>query len=84
MGKQKSLHKSSRDYDTSNPTYACGTPVEHNPNLTDAQAMAMPLCTECFPNGMTAVDVRIEAEEEPTVKPEACGVVKVGNKLVWV
>jgi len=50
MGKQKSLlHKSCDDYDTSNPTYACGETVEHNPNLTDAQAMALNKCPNCFP-----------------------------------
>jgi len=49
MGKQKSLlHKSSNDYDSSNPKYACGAPVEHNPNLTDAQAMALGKCPNCF------------------------------------
>jgi len=50
--KQHFLHKSNNDYDTSNPTYACGEPVEHRPNLTDAQAMAQQTCPKCFPNGL--------------------------------
>ena len=50
---EKYLHKGRNEgYDTSNPTYACGEPVEHRPNMTDAQAMALKTCPKCFPNGL--------------------------------
>ena len=48
---ERYLHKSNKEYDFSNPTYACGAPVEHRPNLTDAQALALKTCPKCFPNG---------------------------------
>ncbi len=51
---ERYLHKSNNKYNTSNPTYACGEPVEHRPNLTDAQAMALKTCPKCFPNGKPA------------------------------
>ena len=55
MGKQEHLlHKSSKNYDFSNPTYACGDPVLHRPNLTDAQALALKTCPKCFPDGRPA------------------------------
>lgn len=46
------LHKSSREYDSSKPIYACGEEVTHRPNLTDAQAMALKTCPKCFPEGL--------------------------------
>jgi len=49
------LHKSAIAYDFSNPTYACGEPTESHPNMTDAQAMALPVCPKCFPSGFSVV-----------------------------
>ncbi len=49
MAETKYLHKGSQHYDFKNPSYACGSPMEHRPNLTDAQAKRMTLCPKCFP-----------------------------------
>jgi len=51
------LHKSALLYNFSNPTYACGAPKQSHPNMTDAQAMALKTCPECFPSGFSAAKV---------------------------
>ena len=86
MGKTKSLlHKSSNDYDTSNPKYACGAPVEHNPNLTDAQAMALDRCPNCFPNGFKVGASRTFIEERPTKKQKVVeGLLARGIGGAWL
>ena len=50
---EKYLHKGCQQYDFRNPSYACGEPIEHRPNLTDAQAKRMTLCPKCFPKTKT-------------------------------
>ncbi len=64
------LHIGSKEYDYKNPSYACGEPITHNPNMTDADAMALRKCPKCFPNGFTAKvgASRTFVEEEPTKK----------------
>lgn len=57
MATKPMLHKSAIAYDFSNPTYSCGEPKQNHPNMTDAQAMALPLCHKCFPNGFSAAKV---------------------------
>ena len=49
MAEKRYLHKGSQQYDFKEPSYACGSPMEHRPNLTDAQAKRMTLCPKCFP-----------------------------------
>lgn len=53
MANKPMLHKSSTSYDFSNPAYACGEPKREHPNMTDAQAMALPVCPKCFPSGFS-------------------------------
>ena len=48
---QRYLHKGADQYDFSNPSYACGNPIIHSPNMTDAQALALKTCPKCFPDG---------------------------------
>jgi hypothetical protein len=50
MAEEKYLHKGSQHHDFKTPSYACGEPLEHRPNLTDAQAQRLSLCPKCFPD----------------------------------
>ena len=61
---ERYLHKGSDNYDTSNPRYACGETVEHRPNMTDAQAMALKTCPKCFPNGLKLKGRKVVATVE--------------------
>tara|TARA_R110001632_G_scaffold65776_3_gene155617 strand:+ start:5143 stop:5325 length:183 start_codon:yes stop_codon:yes gene_type:complete len=45
---KKYLHRSALYYNYKKPAYYCGAPVEHLPNLTDAQACALDKCPDCF------------------------------------
>lgn len=49
MAEKVYLHIGSRYYDDRNPTYRCGTPMGHHPNMTDEKAMRLPKCPKCFP-----------------------------------
>lgn len=79
------MHKSNSDYDFSNPTYACGALVEHNPNLTDAQAMALDRCPKCFPNGFKAGASRTFVEDKwVETKKVVKGLVEKGIGGAWL
>jgi len=62
------LHIGSKEYDYKNPSYACGEPITHNPNMTDADAMALRTCPKCFPNGFTAKVAKEKTVETKKVK----------------
>ena len=71
---ERYLHKGNKEYDTSNPTYACGEPVEHRPNLTDAQALAMKTCPKCFPNGRPQYLLkRVDKDKKQVLKVDTKG-----------
>jgi len=64
--------------------YYCGAPIHDMGEITDKQALSLPLCTDCFPKGIQGYGKDTSAGGEEAVKQSAKRSVSHSRKGVWL